>query len=318
VQSDLLNTFHQIVHSFMRIPHCLRAETRFPLRVGLTASRLLLLVCFSGPVLMERTTAHGAYHDVVAAITAELEKKPDDAGLRYRLADAHADHDEWQACLSELDRVDRLAPGIYPTGFLRGLALHNADKNEEALKHLDDFLLAHPGHVEALATRGRVFLKLGRAPEAMADLQKAVDLSTTPETDLITDLAIACRDAGKPAEASKVIDAGLKTAGNSPDLLQCALEIETAAGSWDAALGRIEALQKAAPRPEPWMARRAELLQAAGRPDEARAAWRALREHLLSLPNLERGTPLLAGILAQTEKALGNESPSPVIAPPKS
>ncbi len=301
----------------MFILHRFGSETRFPRRVGLMAGRLLVVACFSGLVLMQRAPGHGAYHDVVEAITAELQKKPDDAALRYRLAEAHAGHDEWQACLSELERVDRLAPGKFSTGYLRGLALHNADKNDEAKKQLDEFLLTHPGHVQALATRGRVFLKLGRAPEAMADLQKAVDLSTTPETDLITDLAIACRDAGKPAEASKVIDAGLKTDGNSPDLLQCALGIETAAGLWDAALGRIAALQQSAPRPEPWMARRAELLQTAGRADEALAAWTALRAHLLSLPNLERGTPLLACILAQTEKALGNESPSPVIAVPQ-
>lgn len=266
---------------------------------------------------LQQAPAHGAYHDVVATLTKKLHDKPDDAALRYRLAEAHAGHAEWRASLDELDRVDRLAPGKFATGFIRGLALHNAGRNEEALKHLDDFLQAHPGGVRALSVRGRAFLKLGRAHEAMADLRKAIEFSSAPETELITDLAIACRDAGKPAEAGKVIDAGLKTKANAPDLLQCALDIETAAGSWDAALGRIDALQKDAPRPEPWMARRAELLQTAGRTDEARAAWSALRAHLLSLPNLERGTPLLAGVLAQTEKALGNPSPPPVIAPPQ-
>jgi predicted Zn-dependent protease len=302
----------------MHILHRFGAKTRFPLLIRLMAGRLPLLVICAGMVLIERAAGHGAYHDVVAAISAELQKKPDDAALRYRLAEAHAGHDEWQACLKELERVDRLAPGAHPTGFLRGLALHIAGKEEEARKHLDDFLLTHPGHVQALATRGRVFLKLGHATEAVADLRKAVDLSTTPEAGLISDLAIACRDAGKPAEASKVIDMGIKKIGNTPELLRCALDIETAAGLWDSALGRIDALQQSAPRPEPWMARRAELFQAAGRPAEARAAWTALRAHLISLPNLERGTPLLAGVLAQAEKALGNEFSTPVIAPPAS
>ena len=318
MENSRLNIFPQVVPPFISIPHCFGAEKRFSLRIRFLAGRLLAVACFSCLVLMDRADGHGAYHDVVEAISAELKKKPDDAALHYRLAEAHAGHEEWQACLEEIKTVERLAPGGYPTGFLRGLALHGEGKEEEAKQSLDVFLVGNPGHVQALATRGRVFLKLGLAPEAMADLQKAVDLSTTPETDLITDLAIACRDAGKPAEASKVIDAGLKTAGNSPDLLQCALGIETSAGLWDAALGRIAALQQTAPRPEPWMARRAELLQTAGRPDEARAAWTALRAHLLSLPNLERGTPLLRGILAQTEKALGNNSPPPVIAVPAS
>jgi tetratricopeptide (TPR) repeat protein len=280
-------------------------------------SARFLLLCALCLIPLQQAPAHGAYHDVVATLSKKLKDKPDDAGLRFRMAEAHAGHAEWRASLDELDRVDRLAPGKYPTALIRGLALHNADKNAEALKHLDDFLKAHPDDVRALSTRGRVFLKLGRAPEAVADLQKALKLSPSPETELFTDLATACRDAGMPEEAGRVIDAGLKTKANTTDLLQCALDIETAAGLWDAALGRIDALQQTAPRPEPWMARRAGLLQTAGRADEARAAWTALRAHLLSLPNLERGTPLLAGVLAQADKALGNPSPPPVIAPPQ-
>ena len=275
------------------------------------------LICGLCLIPLEQAPAHGAYHDVVATLAKKLQDKPDDAALRFRMAEAHAGHAEWRASLDELDRVDRLAPGKFPTAFIRGLALHNADKNAEALKHLNDFLQAHPGDVRALSDPRPGVFETGPRHEAMADLQKAIKLSPAPETELIIDLAVACRDAGKPEEAGKVIDAGLKTIANTTDLLQCALDIETAAGLWDAALGRIDALQQTAPRPEPWMARRAELLHTAGRPDEARAAWTALRAHLLSLPNLERGTPLLAGVLAQADKALGNPSPPPVIAPPQ-
>ncbi|MES2439373.1 MAG: hypothetical protein V4584_09915 [Verrucomicrobiota bacterium] len=261
---------------------------------------------------------HGAYHDVVTAIQAELRVHPGDAALRYKLAEAHAGHDDWRACLKQIQLVERLAPGVYPTGCLRGLALHLAGKDEEAKVIFDDFLTTNPDHVEALAARGRVLVKLGFPLAAVVDFQKAVSLTASPDSRVIVDLALALDDSGKPSEAGRAIDEGLTTSGDAPSLLECALEIETAAGLWDSALGRMEGLQKLAPRPEPWMAKRAELMTRAGRADDARAAWTVLRDRLISLPSLERGTPQNVQLLQQARKSLGETAPMPVAAPPAS
>lgn len=262
-------------------------------------------------------SGHGAYHDVVNSIETELRIQPNDAAIRFKLAKAHAGHEEWRACLEEIALVERLAPGVHPTGYLRGLALHIGGKDQEAKAVLDLFLSSNTEHAEALATRGRVLVKLGSFLVAVDDFQKAMRLTASPDTALVTGLAFALRDSGKPVEASRVIDEGLKTAGDVPSLLECALEIETAAGLWDSALGRLGGLQKAAPLPEPWMAKRAELMIKAGRTDDARAAWEALRNHIISLPSLERGTPQNLQLLRQARQALGETAPAPVAAPPE-
>ncbi len=259
---------------------------------------------------------HGAYHDVVTAIQAELHVHPGDTALRYKLAEAHVGHDDWRACLKQIKLVERLAPGVYPTGYLRGLALHLAGKDEAAKEALNDFLTKNPDHVDALATRGRVLVKLGFPLDAVMDFQKAVKLADSPNTEWIVDLALVLSDSGKPTEASRAIDEGIMTAGDVPSLLECALEIETAAGLWDSALGRMEGLQKLAPCPEPWMAKRAELMTRAGRADDARAAWTVLRDRLISLPSLERGTPQNVQLLQQARQSLGETAPMPVAAPP--
>jgi tetratricopeptide (TPR) repeat protein len=286
-------------------------------RIDLSALSLSLILVIASLLLTGRSSGHGAYHDVVAALETKLKSNPDDAALRYKLAVAHAGHDEWQACLKEVDLVESLTPGRYPTGYLRGLSLHVGGKEQEAKDALDVFLAKSPEHSKALATRGRVLLKLALPEAAVADFENALKHASPPDSELVTDLAVTYKGLDRAKDASRVIDENLDKTGNTTDLLLCALRIETDSALWDSALGRIDALQKSAPRPEPWMARRAELLQTAGRPGESRAAWTALRAHLLSLPNLERGTPLLGGILAQSEKALGNESQSPVIASPQ-
>ncbi|MGL4399419.1 MAG: tetratricopeptide repeat protein [Luteolibacter sp.] len=261
---------------------------------------------------------HGAYHDVVDKIEAKLKVAPDDAALHLKLAEAHAGHDEWQKCLEEISQVERLTPGKFPTGYLRGLALFIGGEDEKAKAALDVFLAENPKHIEALATRGRVLARLNHPIEAAADLQAAVKSSPAPNSELVMDLARAYQQSGKPEEATRCIDEALKISSDAPSLLACALEIETAAAMWDSALGRIAGLQKNAPSPEPWMAKRAELLTKAGRPEDSRAAWTALRDHLISQPSLKRGNPQNTKLLAQARQAIGEANPKPVAIPPAS
>ena len=267
--------------------------------------------------ILQPVSGHGAYHDVVQKLREQLKTQPDNAALHFKLAQAHVGHEEATACLEELLVVEKLAPGSYPTAPLRGQALFLGGKYEEAKTELDGFLTKNPRHGAALATRGRVLMKLKRPDEAVVDLQNAVKFTSTPEVELIQNLSDVCMQVGKPEMATLTIDEALKTSGDSPALLQMSLVIERETKNWDAALRRIEALQKLAPRPEPWMAERALLLSTAGRTDESRAAWLALRDRLLSLPNLERGSPQNSELLKQARKALGEKFPEPVSIAPK-
>jgi hypothetical protein len=52
------------------------------------------------------------------------------------------------------------------------------------------------------------------------------------------------------------------------------------------------------------MARRASILAQAGLLEDSRAAWTQLRDHLLALPNLERGSHSMSMLLEQAQQAL--------------
>lgn len=265
---------------------------------------------------LQPVAAHGAYHDVVTELKEELAIYPNDTLVRYRLAEAHAGHEEWRACLQEIRLIERIAPGVHPTGYLKGLALHTAGKQDDAKQALDEFLATHPHHVDGLATRGKVFMSLQDPVAAAADFRDGIGHATTPSVDLYIEAAQALKAADQASDASRVLDDGIKSLGEVPALLTCALEIECASGSWDAALARVGAMQKVAPKPEPWMVRRAEILASAGRQTESRAAWTAVRDHLLALPNLERGTPQNSLFLQQARQSLGETVSAPVSAAP--
>lgn len=260
---------------------------------------------------------HGAIDERIAELKAELVKTPDDAMTHYMLADAHVQHEDWVAAMRSLARAEELAPGKFPTDLVRAQVNLGAGRPEEARLALDRLLAQLPGNVRALALRARAFALLKDDERCVADFRAALEGASAPELDLIEEASSALAARGFQDEAAQVLSAGIARVGPVPSLVLKALDLEFATGRLEAALARVEAMQKAAPRPEPWMARRAALLEQAGRKEEARTAWQALDARLTALPPLERGSQPIASLAGEVRRALGQGTrPAPVVAPP--
>jgi tetratricopeptide (TPR) repeat protein len=258
--------------------------------------------------------AHGEYHSVVRKLTTQIKAEPQNTEHRYRLAAAHVEHDEWKLALAECDRIEKIAPGKHQLGYFRGRSLATAGRWQEALAPLDAFLASAPSHEDALIWRARVHLQLNDPAKSAADYRQALKTSRNPESHV--EFAKALVKQNLADEAVAVLQNGLKLNADDPALLECMVHTATAAKDTDAALAATERLIKTWPRPEPWMLRRAKVLAAANRSDDALAAWNALALHVKSLPNLDRAQPFLKEIEAETNAALGIKAPTPVIAPP--
>jgi len=249
---------------------------------------------------------HGGLHERLAQLAAELKKNPADARLHFELADVICQHGDWQASLLNLDRVDELAPGKYLTDLLRGQAWLTGGQPEKAKKALDRLLAAHPECARAWLLRARAAQQLGAGPGSLADYREALARTALWEPDLVRETADALVAQGCTKEAVQVLAAGIGKLGDVPALVLRSLELELSVKNFDAALRRVEALRRTAPRPEPWMARRASVLAQAGRIEEARAAWQALVDHLAALPNLERGSHAMSKLAEDARHALSS------------
>lgn len=274
---------------------------------------LAVAVFFAGTGFSE---GHGSYHAVVSKLERTLARNPDDAATRFLLAKAHAEHEEWKLCLDELDRIEALAPGEFETGWLRGVSFRQGGMNERAKEELDRFLKDHAEHPEALYERARVAHASGDARSAAADSVRSLSLAPGASAERWIFAADRLEDDERPDEAVRLLDDGLKRHDEDPLLLRRALSLDIALGRWDSGLVRIEKLGKVAPKPEPSMAERAELLSRAGRKEASLDAWRALLDHLGRLPALDRGTPLNRELSTRARAALGLPNPLPVTAPP--
>jgi tetratricopeptide (TPR) repeat protein len=261
--------------------------------------------------------AHGAIHEQLQALAVALENSPDDPALLFRQAELLVAHDDRDAALGSLDRVETLAPGHYPTALPRARLVLAAGQPEQAVALLAAHLAAHPDDLTALLLRARAHSALGWRNEACADYREVWHRSgAAADCDLVQEIADALA-ADAPPEALTVLDAGLQHHGPVPSLLLRALELDLALHRHDSALQRVQFLRGLSPRPEPWMARRAEILAQAGRAAESRAAWQALVTHLETLPNLDRGAPALRQLAERARTALAQPGLATVTSLPR-
>jgi tetratricopeptide (TPR) repeat protein len=270
----------------------------------------LLLVLETGSVF-----GHGGYHERIAFLTAAVESKPSDPLLRFELANLQGDHGDLQLALLNLDRVDALAPGKFLTDLSRGQACLAAGEFTKAKEALNRQLVSHPECARAWLLRARAEHSMSQDLASLADYREALTRTTSPDPDLVQEVAGALATHGCEKEAAQVLTTGIEKLGRIPALVLRALDLEIATKNFDAALRRVEQAQHDAPRPEPWMARRAAILGQAGRIEDSRAAWKALAEHLDSLPDQERTSNAMSRLAEETRQALDSLKAVPTTEP---
>lgn len=275
---------------------------RFHLSEGVLRS--LVLGVLVSLLLAGRMSGHGGYHERMAYLTEEAKKNPTDPLLQFQLADLHGQHGDLSLALLNLDRVDELAPGKYLTDLLRGEAWLIAGEFAKAKAALDRQLGSHPECARAWLIRARAEQQLGEEKASLADYRQALNRTPSPDPDLVQEVSIALATHACQQEAAQVLATAIERLGAIPSLNLRALDLELEMKEFDAALHRIDAGRQAAPRPEPWMARRAAVLAQAGRVAESRAAWEGLAKHLDGLPEQERHSYAMKKLNEEAREAL--------------
>ena len=265
----------------------------------IAAVAITLFLGSPGPV-----RAHGDPAERISELKARVAQLPEDGRRRLALADLLFQEGKWEETLTVLDQLDRSAPGEFSSGRLRGSALMELQRPAEALRILDRYLAGSPGDPRAVLVRARALSALLLTNEALEAYRDALRRTPVPEPDLYHEVSSAMAAAGCGSEALAILDQGLERLGPIPSLGQQALDLELAAQRFDAALVRVETLRRASPRPEPWMARRAAILTAAGRIGESREAWETLLTDLTALPAAMRGSHAMSRLAEEARNGL--------------
>ncbi|MBM3843094.1 MAG: tetratricopeptide repeat protein [Verrucomicrobia bacterium] len=280
-----------------------------PLRPGSLARRLrwgagwLLAAGVAGPL-----GAHGDDQRVLELLTAELARAPD-ADLHLRRGELHRHLRDWERAEADYAAAARLAPELAVVAYFRARARLEAGDTAGALPAIDRFLAAEPGSPEGWFLRAEIHAAAGRTAAAAADCARGIELAPEPRPEHYLRHARLLAGGGDRGAALAALEAGLGRLGPVVSLVEQALALELERGEPEAALRRIDTALAAAPRREGWLFRRGEVLERAGRPAEARAAYAEGLAALLALPERLRDTVPMEKLERDLRRALGRLTP---------
>ncbi|HWP66817.1 MAG TPA: hypothetical protein VNO26_12970 [Candidatus Limnocylindria bacterium] len=240
-------------------------------RLGAAAFAVLL----GGALLLgaRAARAHAGLDLIEPAMAEKVARNPGDPAVRLEQALGFEAAGEWEQALAALDRAAVLGADRDEVSGLRARVLLGAGRADDAKRELDALIARRPDAPGPYLQRAHALVRLGRAADAAADFEKAVDAlpRVTPED------VFAWRDAllaaGRRADAVRALDRGMLRVGHVPSLELAAIDLDAALGRYQSAIRRIDRLVAQSPTNPAYLARRGELLAKSGAAAEARAAY---------------------------------------------
>jgi tetratricopeptide (TPR) repeat protein len=254
-----------------------------------------------GLAMSSIVAAHDDVDHQIATVTVRIAAEPRDAELYLKRGELYRARGRWQAALEDYDRAARLDPALDVVDLVRGKLFLEKGDAPASRRALDRFIGAHPEHSEGRLARGRALVKVGERALAVEDFTRAIELSSAPppEAYLERSDALAAEGRQRIDEAVGGLDQGIAKLGPLAVLELRAIDLELERKRYDAALDRLERIARQSHRQETWLARRSEILEIAGRKDEAQATAKAALAAIDALPASHRATRAMDGLRAR-------------------
>ena len=258
--------------------------------------------------------AHLATDRQIAGLTERIARSPDDAVLYLRRGELHRARTEWEAAARDYRRARKIDPALDSVDLCFGRMLLEAGRPARAIESIDRFLAGRAGHAGALAVRARALLRLERNVDAARDFTRAIEETRpprSPDPDLYLERARALAATGAPRlrEAIRGLDQGMAALGPLVSLGLYAVELEVRLGRFEAALARLDRLASQSPRKESWLVRRGDILEAAGRHEEANQAYEQALAAIAHLPPERRSARAVQNLEARARSRLASPAP---------
>lgn len=259
--------------------------------------------------------AHGEIDERIGGMDLRIAADGDDPMLYLLRADLHREHRNWASATSDIQSARALAPDNLNVEFYRALLLRDIGELAEAERALIRYVERAPAWSgpkvplhKVLQVLAAMLIDQGRSCEAALKLDHAVAAAERPGPQLYLSRArqfVRC-DPPDYDMAIRGLDEGIDRLGPGATVLeQHAIDLELARGSVDRALERIDAqITRAPERPSIWI-RRAELLEKAGRPAEALAAYRQAQDAINTMPERARATRGARALARQAQAGIG-------------
>ena len=266
----------------------------------------VLCMCFIVSFVQLRlAVAHAPIEERIEALTKMIEKDQKNADLFLKRGGLYSTHREWTSSVADFERAAELNPDLVAVDMSLGrmfLASGRPVQAEEALKR---FILRVPNHAEARVTLATALVQLDRRREAVVEYTHAIKLCPSPAPRLYLERAKALIDEGDGYvdEVLRGLDEGIQKLGPVITLQLYTIDLELKKNQFDAALVRLEQITAKASRKETWLARKGDILEKAGRADQALVAFASALEAIQKLPTHRQNTQAIMQLKAHVIEA---------------
>ena len=248
--------------------------------------------------------AHGDLDLQIAVVSLELKQTPT-AALYLKRAELYHEHEDFAAALADYDRAAKLSPQLAVIAFGRARTLFKSHQLQPAREAIDGYLKQESRNTEAFLLRARILAALSENAIAVQDYDRCIALSSQPQPDWFLERADALVATKEEAAALKSLDEGVERLGGLITLQSAAIALEVQLRHYDEALARVDRVMMTLQRKEVWLTRRGEILEAAGRQEEARQSYRDALAALAQLPPQHRDIKPMRELQAQLQSRLG-------------
>lgn len=255
------------------------------------ASAAILICCIASP---QSVSAHGELLIRIGEATKKIEAATNHLATLYlQRGELYREDQNWAEAEADYSRAAQQDPKLEAGDFCRAKLLDDSGQLEASRDMFNKVIARSPKNGEAFIGRARVLVKLNEPQPATADFQEGLKLLTNPKSEYFLELAQILMTQNKTDEALHTLDSGIKKFGPIVPLQLYALELELARKNTDAALSRLDTIIERAERKENWLARRGDILLAAGRSAEARKSFNASLAAIKLLPMvLQKASPM--------------------------
>lgn len=285
------------------IPHLVVIPRSLHLRVVRDLSLCVFTAAFWCP-FSPSVLAHGNIDHQIENVSRELKREPT-AALYLKRGELHHEHAEYAEALADFDRATQLDPEFAPVWLARARTLFAAGQFSRTREALDTFLTRHPNHADAYLLRARAGMKLKQHAEAVADFNRNLALTPEPLPECFLERAQALKASGNLPAALTSLEKGIAKLGGLVTLQMAAIELELELQRPESALVRVDDILTGVQRKEVWLTRRGEILDTAGRREDALRSYAEALAAIKSLPASHRNTKPMRELAARLRQRLG-------------
>lgn len=229
--------------------------------------------------------AHHVDAGALARTAQALALRPDDAALLQRRAELLEAAGRAAEARTDIERAIESAPLEAPAYLVLARLCRATGEHELAAQACAVHLEFAPDSAAGWKLAARLAVSAGQPEQAVASFDRALQLEPSdPDLWLERARVTAGLPNGGIERALSGLDAARGQLGALVALESYAVELELVLGRPDVALERWARVEPPGPRNETWLARRAELLEAAGRTTEAHSAYRTALARCVGLP----------------------------------